>query len=117
LLLADEGYSTEEIIDALKTSRITVNRIRKRYCQEDLSFAIDEKSRRRRPPKIDEIIEAKPTLFAFSEPPEGRSAWILELIADKLVELKAVDSISTMSVQRISKKVNQALAEDSMVHR
>jgi hypothetical protein len=70
-----------------------------------------------RPPKIDGSIEAKTTLFASSEPPGGRSTWILKLLADKLVELKAIDSISTMGVQRILKKGNQALAEYSMVHR
>lgn len=104
LLLADEGYSTEEIIDVLKTSRTTVNRIRKRYCQEGLSFAIDEKSRSGRPLKIDGTIEAQATLLSCSQPPEGRSTWTLKLIADKLVELEAIDSISRMSVQRILKK-------------
>ena len=117
LLLADEGYSAEEIIDALKISRTTVNRMRKRYCQEGLSSAIDEKSHIGRPPKLDGTIEAKTTILACSEPPEGRYAWTLKLTADKLVELKAIDSISTMSVQRILKNGNQALAEDSMVHR
>ena len=117
LLLADAGYSIEEIVDALKTSRTTVTRIRKRYCQEGLSFALDEKSRCGRPPKIDGTIEAKATLLACSEPPECRSTWTLKLIADKLVELKTIDSISVMSVQRILKKGDQALAEDSMVHR
>jgi len=104
LLLADEGYSTGEIIDALKTSRTTINRIRKRYCQEGIFFAIGEKSRGGRPPKIDGTVEAKATLLACSEPPEGRSTWTLKLIADKLVELEVIDSISTMSVQRILKK-------------
>ena len=104
LLLADEEYSTEEIIDVLKTSRTTVNRIRKRYCQEGLSSAIGEKSRSGRPPKIDGTIEAKTALIACSEPPEGRSTWTLKLIADKLVELEVIDSLSTMSVQRILKK-------------
>jgi len=104
LLLADEGYSTEEIIDVLKTSRTTVNRIRKRYCQEGLSSAIGEKSRSGRPAKIDGTIEAKTALIACSEPPEGRSTWTLKLIADKLVELEVVDSLSIMSVQRILKK-------------
>ena len=104
LLLADAGYCIEEIVDALKTSRTTVTRIRKRYCQEGLSFALDEKSRIGRPHKIDGTIEAKATLLACSEPPEGRSTWTLKLIADKLVELKAIDSISPMSVCRILKK-------------
>ncbi len=117
LLLSDEGYSIDEIVDALKTSRTTVTRIRKRYCEEGLSFAIDEKSRSGRPPKIDGTIEAKTTLLACSQPPEGRSTWTLKLIADKLVELEAIDSISPMSIHRILKKGTQALAQDSMVYR
>ena len=44
------------------------------------------------------------TLLACSDPPEGRSSWTLRLIADKLVEMEVVDSISAMSIQRISKK-------------
>ncbi len=116
LLLADEGYTTNEIVDVLKTSRTTVTRIRKRYCQEGLSFALGEKSRSGRPQKIDGTIKAKTTLLACSEPPEGRSTWTLKLLADKLIELKAIDSISVMSVQRILKKGDQALAQNSMVH-
>src|SRR5512138_1138234 len=112
LLLADEGSSTEEIIGALKISRTTVNRIRKRYCQEGISAAIGERSRCGRPLKIDGRIEAKTTLLACSQPPEGRSTWTLKLIADRLVELEVIDSISPMSVQRILKKGDQALAED-----
>jgi transposase len=105
LLMADEGYSNKEIVDVLKTTRPTVNRIRKRYYQEGLDSAINDKPRSGAPPKIDGTIEAQVTLLACSEPPEGRSSWTLQLIADKLVELEAIDSISAMSIQRILKKV------------
>ena len=104
LLLADEGRSDEEIVEALKVSRTTVNRIRKRYCEGGLEFALHEKNRSGAPPKIDGRVEAQLTLIACSEPPEGRSKWTLRLLADKLVELKAVDSISHMSVHRLLKK-------------
>ncbi len=104
LLMADEGYSNKEIAEVLKTTRVTVNRIRKRYCQEGLDSAINEKQRSGAPSKIDGTIETQVTLLACSEPPEGRSTWTLQLLADKLVELEAIDSISTMSVQRILKK-------------
>lgn len=104
LLLADEGRSDEEIIEALKVSRTTVNRIRKRYCQGGLDFALHEKPRSGAPPKIDGRIEAQLTLLACSDPPEGRSRWTLRLLADKLVELESVDSISHMSVHRLLKK-------------
>lgn len=105
LLLADEGHSDEVIVEALKVSRPTVNRIRKRYCEGGLDFALYEKPRSGAPPKLDGRIEAELTLLACSEPPEGRSKWTLRLLADKLVELEAVDSISHMSVHRILKKM------------
>ena len=105
LLLADEGHSDEVIVEALKVSRPTVNRIRKRYCEGGLDFALYEKPRSGAPPKLDGRVEAELTLLASSEPPEGRSKWTLRLLADKLVELEAVDSISHMSVHRILKKM------------
>jgi len=104
LLMADEGYSNNEIAEILKITRPTVNSIRKRYCQEGLDSALNDKPRSGAPPKIDGTIEAQVTLLACSEPPEGRSSWTLRLLADKLVELKVIDSISAMSVQRILKK-------------
>lgn len=104
LLMANEGYSNKEIVEILKISRPTVNQIRKRYCQEGLDSAINEKPRSGAPPKIDGTIEAQVTVLACSEPPEGRSTWTLQLLADKLVELEAIDSISAMSIQRILKK-------------
>jgi len=104
LLLADEGHSDKEIVEALKVSRTTVNRIRKRYCKGSLESALHEKTRSGAPPKIDGRVEAQLTLLACSEPPEGRSKWTLRLLADKLVELEVVDSISHMSVHRLLKK-------------
>ena len=104
LLLADEGKPDAEIAETLKVSKSTANRIRKRYCEGGLDFALHEKKRSGAPPKIDSRVEAQLTLLACSEPPEGRSKWTLRLLADKLVELKAVDSLSHMSVHRILKK-------------
>jgi putative transposase len=105
LLMADEGYSNNEIAEVLKTTRPTVNRIRKRYFQEGLDSAINEKPRSGAPPKIDGTVEAQITLLACSEPPEGRSTWTMQLLADKAVELGTIDSISAMSINRILKKV------------
>ncbi len=104
LLMADEGYSNKEIVEILKISRPTVNQIRKRYCQEGLDSAINEKPRSGAPPKIDGRVEAQVTLLACSEPPEGRSSWTMQLLADKTVELGTIESISAMSVHRILKK-------------
>lgn len=111
LLMADEGYSNKEIVEILKTTKPTIVQIKKRYCQEGLDSAINEKPRSGAPIKIDGTIEAQVTLIACSEPPEGRSSWTLQLIADKLVELEAVESISAMSIQRTLKKVKPSLGK------
>ncbi len=50
--MADGGYSNKEIVKVLKISRPTVNRIRKRYCQEGLDSAINDKPRSGAPPKF-----------------------------------------------------------------
>jgi transposase len=109
LLLADEGRDDEDIAQALKVSKSTVSRIRKRYCESGLDSALHEKARSGAPPKIDGRIEAQLTLLACSEPPDGRSKWTVRLLADKLVEMEVVESLSHMSVQRLLKKMKLSL--------
>jgi transposase len=109
LLLADEGRDDEEIAGALKVSKSTVNRIRTRYCDGGLDSALHEKLRSGAPPKLDGRIEAQLTLLACSEPPSGRSKWTVRLLADRLVEMEVVESISHMSVQRLLKKMKLSL--------
>ncbi len=104
LLLADEDRDDDEISEALKVSKSTANRIRKRYCEGGLDLALHEKARSGAPLKIDARIDAQLTLLACSEPPDGRSKWTVRLLADKLVEMEVVDSISHMSVHRLLKK-------------
>lgn len=105
LLLADDGKDDKAIAETLKVSKSTINRIRTRYCDSNLESALHEKARSGAPSKIDGRIEAELTLLACSDPPDGRSKWTVRLLADKLVEMKVVDSISHMSVQRLLKKM------------
>jgi putative transposase len=109
LLLSDEGRDDDEIAGALKVSKSTSNRIRKRYCEGGLESALNEKARSGAPTKIDGRIEAKLTLIVGFEPPEGRSKWTVRLLADKLVEMGVMESISHMSVQRLLKKMKLSL--------
>jgi transposase len=109
LLLADKGRDDEMIAETLKVSKSTVSRIRTRYCESGLDFALHEKARSGAPPKIDGRIEAQLTLLACSEPPDGRSKWTVRLLTDRLVEMEVVDSISHMSVQRLLKKMKLSL--------
>jgi transposase len=107
-LLFDDDLEDDEIVETLKVSKTTVCRIRKRYCEGGLDYALREKPRSGAPAKIDGKIEAKITMIACSEPPDGRSKWTLKLLADKLVEMEVVDSISNMTVQRVLKKMKSS---------
>jgi transposase len=107
--LADEGRDDEMIAEALKVGKSTVSRIRTRYCEGGLDFALHEKARSGAPPKIDGRIEAQLTLLACSEPPDGRSRWTVRLLADRLIEMEVVEAISHMSVQRLLKKMKLSL--------
>ena len=109
LLLAHEGKTDTQIIEALKVARNTIRTVRSRYVQEGLESAINEQPRPGAPKKFTGRQKAKITAIACSEPPEGRSRWTLRLIADKVVELEMVDNISHQTVKRILKKTNLSL--------
>lgn len=106
LLLADEGKTDTQIIEALDVARNTIRQVRSRYVHEGLKAAIEEQPRPGAPEKFSGRERAKITALACSTPPEGRSRWTLRLIADRVVELEMVDRISHMTVKRILKKTN-----------
>ena len=109
LLLADESPSgsskkDKEIMEALGVCARTVAATRERFVEEGIQGALNEKPRSCRPREFTGREEAKLTLIACSEPPEGRNRWSVRLLADKLVELEVVDSISRESVRKYLKK-------------
>lgn len=106
LLLADTGLTDQEIADTLGVGLATVYRIRKRYHELGLEKAWQENPRRGAPVKIDGRVEATLTMLACSDPPQGYGRWTLQLLAEKLVELQAVDSISLPTVSSALKKMN-----------
>jgi transposase len=108
LLLADgpNGKTDEEISDALNVCLATIFNIRRRYSQEGLERAIDEGARSGQPPKFKGRAAAKITAIACSTPPDGQAHWSLRLLADRVVELKIVESISHQSVSNILKKTS-----------
>lgn len=104
LLLADERRTDAEIAEVLNISRGTVFRIRKRYCQAGLEAAVHDRPRSGAPAKVTGRLDAQLTALACSEPPEGRARWTLRLLAEKLVELEFIESLSHMTVSRLLKK-------------
>jgi putative transposase len=107
LLLAEEGKGDSEIARLLGLSRGTVYNVRKRYqtkARQPLGEVLQDEPRSGRPLKFDSRVEAKVTMIACSEPPAGSARWTLHLIADQLVKLDVIESISHESVRQLLKK-------------
>jgi transposase len=104
LLLADQGKKDEEIVHTLHVSRATVIRTRRRFVTEGFGFALNERSRAGRLPKIDDKVETILTTLAQSQPPAGRKRWTLQLLADRLVTLTHLDTLSYEAVRLVLKK-------------
>jgi transposase len=105
LLKADEGWKDEAIIQALNTNRSTVERTRKRFVEGGLDRALNEDPRPGQRVKLDSRAEAHLIALACSEAPGGRDHWPLRLLADKLVELGVVESISPETIRQAMKKM------------
>ncbi len=110
LLKADEGKTDEENAEFSGVSLSTVFRVRRRFVEEGLDAAVFRKNTGKRIyRKLDGTAEATLIATACSKAPEGRSRWTLRLLADRLVALKVVDSISHECVRDTLKKTNSSL--------
>ena len=105
LLKADENWKDKDIIAALNTSRSTVERARKRYVEGGLDKALNDDPRPGARKKLDGRAEAHIVALACSEEgPDDSEHWSLRAIADELVELGLVGSISHEAVRQVLKK-------------
>jgi transposase len=102
---AGPGWTDPELAEAFDVSLSTVHRLRERLVEDGFEAALVRKPRsRHKPPKLDGEKEARLVALACSSPPAGRARWTLQLLADKLVELNVVDSISDETVRVRLKK-------------
>lgn len=101
-----EGKSTnEEIAKVLKVSMKKIDRVKKRFVEEGIEVALNgHKGQRIYERKADGDFEAHLIALSCSEPPRGFERWSLRMLADKVVELDYVDSISYETVRRVLKK-------------
>lgn len=104
LLLAHEGKGDKEIVAALGTSMSTVGRVRTRFAQHGLDAALYEAARPGGKRTLDGGQEAYLVALACSDPPDGRGEWTMQLLADKLITLNVVETISDETVRRALKK-------------
>ncbi len=95
----------------------TVRNIRRKYLDEGLDAAITDKGWPDAPPKFTGEIEAQLIMLACSTPPEGYAKWTLRLLADEMIKLEYVETISHVKVGELLKKRSQAVASEILVYR
>ena len=118
LLKADadgpDAWTDERIAAHLETSRMTVMRVRQQFAAEGLDATLHRKRPTgRQYRKLDGRQEARLVALACSPAPDGRARWTMGLLADRLVELRVVDSIDPATVWRTLKKTTSSRGSSS----
>ncbi len=108
LLRADAGETDADIADDLGIAPHTAANVRRRFAAEGLEAALTEKPRSGGPARLDGQAEAVVIALACSPVPGGRAAWTARMLADKLVELSVVTSVSEDTVLRVLKKATSS---------
>ncbi len=107
---SDEGprWSDEKISEALELTVQTIERVRKQLVEEGFDAVLSRREYKQKVSrkKIDGDVEARLIALSCSEPPEGRTRWTLRLLADTIVELGYVESISHEAIRQTLKKTS-----------
>jgi hypothetical protein len=118
LLNCDQGQfqprpmKNEDVAAVLRISMRKIDRVKRRFVEEGLETALTgRKGDRVYEKKADGELEAHLVALSCSEPPEGFARWSLRLLADRVVEMHYIDSISYETVRRVLKKRNKTLEE------
>ena len=116
LLLLDrsngERRTLAQVAEATLLSNVSISHIKRRYFEGGLDRALYDRPRPGRPvTKMTGDGEAQLIAFTCSEPPEGHDQWTLRLLADELVQLEVVESISHITVGETLKKMNLSLSK------
>jgi hypothetical protein len=115
LLLCDAGpqgdpWKVGDVAQALGVTPRTIEHLKQRFVEEGIDAALQRRPSVK-PPKItyDGAFDARVCALACSQAPEGRARWTVRLLAEKVVELKIAEKVSTMTIQRSLKKTNYVL--------
>lgn len=103
------GWTDQQVAEALEVSLGSVHAARQAYVEQGLAAALERKPRSgHRPRKLDGAQEARLIALACGPAPTGRARWTLRLLAEKLIELEIVDSISKDGVRAVLKKTTSS---------
>ena len=104
LLAVGAGDKDEDIASKVQVSVRNIQRIRQRFVEEGLEAALSERPRPGKARLLSNRQEALLIAITCSTPPRGRAQWTMKLLADRLVELKEVETISDETVRRTLKR-------------
>jgi transposase len=107
LLLANQQKEDTEIAEILGVGRNTVWRIKKRYHDEGLQSAMEEKPRPGQPKKYTERHEAEIIAQACTKSPDGSKRWTLTLLTEELRKKEGFETLNRESIRLILKKAKQ----------
>jgi len=108
LLLADEGHADETIAQMLHVGESTVHRTRQKCVDGGVELALKEAPRSGGKSKLDGHAEAMLIATACSDAPTGQRRWTMQMLADRLVALQVVESISDETVRRVLEKTTSS---------
>ena len=102
------NWPDHQVAKAYKCHQNTVVNVRQRFVEQGYQAALERKKQQTPSRKriIDGENEARLISIACSKPPEGSAKWTMQMLADELVALKVVDSVSGQTVWRTLKKMN-----------
>lgn len=109
LLLADEGWKANDIAKVVKVHRQRIWRVKKRFLDEGLGSALEEKPRSGQPRKYTNKHEAEIIALACTKSPKGSKRWSVRLLTKKLQKKKGLRTINRESVRLVLKKVKLSL--------
>ena len=112
---AGGGWTDEAISQALEISVSTIERVRRRFVEQSLEQALGRKPRQKhKARRLDGEQEAHLVALTCSEPPEGHGQWSLRLLAEHMVALEYVETVSHETVRQTLKKTNSNLGATNL---
>ena len=107
-LLNNSDLNQKEIAEIFNLTPKTISKIKKRYLEEGLDLALNDKPRSGQPKKYDDKKEAEIIALACTDPPEGHKRWTVRLIAEEMNKTPGFETITRETVRLILKKTQQS---------
>jgi transposase len=111
--LENIGWTYNKIQESYGATHATIAKIAKRFVLEGMEAALGRKKQENRRRKVTGEVEAQICVIACSNPPEGKSRWTIQMIADELIRLEIVDYITDSTVCEVMKKTKLSLGRSN----